>query len=91
MGHYGWNSGSMGAGGWVLMAVMMVVFWGGVVAIVFALIRYSASGRNDPPRTGTTEDPALRVLEERFARGDIDADEYTKRRDILRPAEHQSS
>jgi putative membrane protein len=27
---------------------------------------------------------ALRILDERFARGDIDADEYTKRRELLR-------
>jgi uncharacterized membrane protein len=26
----------------------------------------------------------MRILEERFARGEIDADEFTRRRDILR-------
>lgn len=85
MGHYGWDGGGMGAGAWVLMVMLMVVFWSGVVAIVLALVRHSGTGRDDRPRTGVPEDPALRVLEERFARGDIDADEYTKRRDILRP------
>ena len=85
MGHYGWDGGGMGAGGWVLMAMLMVVFWGGVVAVVLALFRHSVPGRINLPQTDAPEDPALRVLEERFARGDIDADEYTKRRDILRP------
>ncbi len=28
---------------------------------------------------------ALRILGERFARGEIDADEYAERRDLLRP------
>jgi uncharacterized membrane protein len=27
---------------------------------------------------------ALRILDERFARGEIDADEFTKRRDLLK-------
>lgn len=85
MGHYGWNGGGMGAGGWVFIAMLMVVFCGGVVAVVFALVHHSAPGRDDPPRVGAPEDPALRVLDERFARGDIDADEFTKRRDVLRP------
>ena len=85
MSHYGWDGGGMGSGGWVLMAMLMVLFWGGVVAVVIVLFRHSAPSGDDRPTIGATEDPALRVLEERFARGDIDADEYTKRRDILRP------
>lgn len=91
MGNYGWNGGGMNVEGWVLMAVLMVLFCGGVFAVVFALVRHSAFGRNDPPLTGASENSALRVLEERFARGDIDMDEYTERRDLLRPREHQPS
>jgi uncharacterized membrane protein len=37
------------------------------------------------PAAGTSsEDDALRVLDTRFARGEIDAEEYTSRRDLLR-------
>jgi hypothetical protein len=45
-------------------------------------------GLGDPwfsPRdTGSAPTNAMRVLEERFARGEIDADEFQRRRDILR-------
>ena len=50
MGHYGWDGGGMGAGGWVLMVMLMVIFWSGVVAIVLALFRHSATGRDDRPQ-----------------------------------------
>jgi putative membrane protein len=33
--------------------------------------------------SATTEDPALALLRERFARGEIDADEYEQRRRTL--------
>ena len=36
-----------------------------------------------PPAPTAGPDAALRVLEERFARGEIDAEEFTQRRDLL--------
>jgi putative membrane protein len=36
----------------------------------------------NPPSKGSSD--ALRILDERFARGEIDADEYTKRKELLR-------
>jgi putative membrane protein len=60
------------------------VFWGLVAAVVVYAIRATSRGREgagSPPRR---DDAALRILDERFARGDIDAEEYTQRRDLLR-------
>ena len=81
---YGWDGAGWGWAGWLFMAVLMVIFWAAVIAAVIAFVRYSGHGRNEPPSTGDGHDQALRILEERFARGDIDADEYTRRRDLLR-------
>lgn len=81
---YHWNGGAWGAGAWVGMALMMIVFWGAVAALVVYVVR--ASGRRDdgaPAGAGGPAD-AARVLDERFARGDIDVEEYTTRRDALR-------
>ncbi len=75
--HDGW-----GPGAWIAMAFVMLVFWTIVVAAVIALIR-SDHGRVQDRGAGRVDDPE-RILAERFARGEIDADEYQQRRDVLR-------
>ena len=78
-----WNGWGWGA--WFAMGFMMLVFWGFVAAVVIVAIR-SWGHRSDGPPAGAagSEGDALRVLEMRFARGEIDAEEYTSRRDLLR-------
>jgi putative membrane protein len=77
----------MGWGMWVFMAVIFVLFWSAIVAGIFLLVRY---GRDRPPSPSVSlgsegsGDRARQVLDERFARGEIDQDEYVKRRDLLR-------
>lgn len=78
-----WNYG-MGWAGWLLMSATMVAFWALVVFAVVALFR--GSSRNAPPappapRTGYD---AEQVLDQRFARGEIDTEEYHARREVLR-------
>ena len=78
-----WHDGSPGWGGWVLMSVMMVLFWGALifagVAVWKALSRDNrSSSRTDPAKS----DPEL-LLDERFARGEIDEDDYKRRRELL--------
>jgi putative membrane protein len=78
----GWYPDGMGWGGWVVMSLVMVAFWGlviwGVVAIFRGTTRDTGSaagpGRRDP----------VEILDERFARGEIDVDEYHARLDVLR-------
>ena len=68
-----------GAGGWLLMALLMLIFWGGVAAAIFAFVRLTAThGRAARP-----SGEARRLLDERFARGEIDAEEYVSRRELL--------
>jgi putative membrane protein len=67
---YGW-------GAWLAMSVGMVAFWAIVVVVVVAVVR---SLRDDSP----PGDQASRLLDERFARGDIDEHEYRTRRELLR-------
>ena len=85
----GWYSG-WGWGGWLGMSLLMLAFWGLVAVGVVALVR--TVRRDDQPRSA--EQPmrvsapdahARDILDERFARGEIDADEYTRRRDLLAP------
>ena len=57
--------------GWILVVTLLVVL---VVVLV----------RHDAPREGTGRSSAESLLSERFARGEIDEDEYRRRRRALR-------
>jgi putative membrane protein len=78
-----WHDGDWGAGDWTAMTLMMLLFWGGLIALVVWLARVGG-GRN-PRGVDETSLPetAEEVLAERFARGEIDEDEFTRRRDLL--------
>ena len=80
----GWhNGGGWDAGQWVAMALMMLIFWGTVAAVIVVLLRRPGVHHDTAPPRGT-HDNAERILGERFARGEIDEEEFTRRRDALR-------
>ncbi len=78
----GWYGGGAGWGGWLVMAVGMIAFWGLVVFAVVAIFR--GIGRTNGPADQPPRRDALQILDERFARGEIDADEYHARQAALR-------
>jgi putative membrane protein len=85
---YGWDGWSWG--GWVLMALAMVVFWALVITGVVITIHYVSGGSthaNPHPASGSPR--AEDVLSERFARGEIDEDEFRRRIAVIR--EHGAS
>jgi putative membrane protein len=65
--------------GWLWGWLMMAAFWVVIVLLVVWAVR--GSRRDDLDRTGRTG--AERTLHERFAQGEIDADEYEARRKVL--------
>ena len=74
-----WHNG-MGWGGWVVMTLTMVAFWSLVVFGVIAIFRSDRETRSS--RAPREPDP-MQILDERFARGEIDLDEYHARQDAL--------
>ena len=72
-----WHDDGFGAGGWLAMGFMMLIFW----AVIIAGVVWVARGRNQAPAPDANR--ARRILDERFARGEIDADEYRQRREHL--------
>ena len=68
--------GDWGWGAWVAMTVMMLAFWALVIWLVVTLMR-----------GGERRLDGESILAERFARGDIDEDEYSRRRELLRSSE----
>lgn len=71
-GGLGCGYGMMGGFGWLFMILVVVV----VVAAVLVLFRRSDDHRNRQIRGSLPLD----ILDERYARGEIDGDEYKKRR-----------
>ena len=76
-----WSHGDWGWGAWVTMTVVMVAFWG----LVFWLIASLARGAGPGPDAGRNADPE-RLLAERFAAGEIAAEEFQQRLETLRRA-----
>ena len=73
-------------GGWYGMffgPIMMVLFVAALVTVVVLLVRWlggTSHGQAWPPPSGKTP---VDLLKERFARGEIDKEEYEERRRIL--------
>ncbi len=82
--HYYYDNGGMHWGLWIVMIVALLVFFGLLawVALNITRPRDTHGGAPQPPADTNGSDP-LRILDERLARGDIEVDEYTRRRDLL--------
>lgn len=76
----GW---AMGGWGWIMMGLTMLVFWVVVIGLVVWLVRSTTQDRR-PRDRGLPEDRARSILAERYARGEIDTEEYERRLDALR-------
>lgn len=70
---FGWGAGWAG---WLTMTLSMIVFWGGLIWLVVWAVQQFA------PETRRPSD-ALIILEERFARGEIDQEEFERRKGAL--------
>ena len=80
MGPGGWHGG-WGWGHMVFGSLMMLLFLAAVVLTVVALVRWS--GGSSERREPSSASRALAILEERFARGEIDREEFEERRRTL--------
>ena len=79
--HHGWG---LGLGGWqsiLLGGVMMLLFWAGLFLLLFLLLR-GLTARDDSFRHASGQN-ALSILDDRYARGEIEADEYAEMKRVL--------
>ncbi|MBS3908541.1 MAG: SHOCT domain-containing protein [Actinobacteria bacterium] len=77
---WGWDGG-FGFGG-VFMLFVMVLFWGLFIAGIVYLVKV-LGGSGTAPAREPGGNKALDILKERYARGEIDTEEYTtKKREL---------
>lgn len=78
--------GMMNGGVWLWM-LLPLLFWGGLIAFaVWALIKVFPN-RGGGGNSGSHEDSAEDILRKRFARGEIDTDEYERSLEVLKDRE----
>jgi putative membrane protein len=70
--------------GWALALMIFgsLVFWGVLIVAAIALIRYTKRGEAGS-YSYAAPTPQQQILAQRFARGDIDEDEYKVRLQVL--------
>ncbi len=85
----GWQSGGWGMMGsgmmggfswWWFMPIFMILFWGLVIWGIVALVRGLNGSRGS---NSSRADSALEVLKKRYARGEINKEEYEEKKKDL--------
>jgi putative membrane protein len=78
--HMGWDDG----GTWVMLTLMILVAIAIVGGIIWAIVFAARSANQTGPGTAPTSGPNARdVLDQRYARGEIDTADYEERRSKL--------
>jgi len=64
--------------------LMMIVFWGGIILLIVLLVRWlGGAGASSHTSSAPSRQTPLEILQERFAKGEIDKDEYEERKRLL--------
>lgn len=81
-GYHMWGSGM----GWFMGPIMMLVFLGLAAAVVAIIIRwvFGAGGASSSSEPLDQNQNPLDILNERFAKGEIDKKEFEERKKVLR-------
>lgn len=77
---WGWN------GGWMIFgSLMMILFWGGLVAVLVLAVRgLTSTGAGSQEMRPQSQTP-LQILQTRYAKGEIDRQEYERMRSEIQP------
>jgi putative membrane protein len=78
--------GAFFGGGWGHMffgGFMMLFFWAGLIALIALAVRWVSSGTGGSGPMSSSVKTSRQILEERFARGEIDKDEFEDRKKAL--------
>ena len=71
---------------WAWMVLVLVVVAAAVITVSVLTVKGAGRGRAAlPPVSPAAEDEALRILRQRYARSEIDEDEFLRRQSALAP------
>lgn len=81
---WGMHGDDIGAGWFLVMVPLMVLFMGGMMWMMIRGMRGGSSpGSSAPSETPGTRESPSDILERRFAEGEISIEEYRARREVL--------
>lgn len=75
-----WHDMGWGMGGMPFGPIMMLLIWGAIIVFIVLAVRWFSVGT---PGGSGQSNRAREILEERFARGEIDKEEFEERRRLL--------
>src|SRR5664280_3398496 len=78
------NFGGGMAIGWIVWLLIVVLFWGLVIAAIVLGIRWLIRADRRGSHEGPATPDALELLRQRYARGEIDEAEYERRKIVLK-------
>jgi putative membrane protein len=80
---WGWGHGFGGFGGLGFLAVIpMLIFWGLIIiGVIFAIRAFGEHNRS--VLSQGSKSTALDILKERYAKGEIDTQEYEEKKRVL--------
>ncbi len=81
-GYGGYGNHPMMSGGWFMGPIMMILMIAVLAVAVFLVLKFLGIGTGAKDQHGA-RDNALAILNERFAKGEIDKAEYEERKKSL--------
>jgi putative membrane protein len=83
--YYGWGPGMMGWGGTMgwFGPLGMILFWVVIILVIVLLIRGIRTSKGTGQESGPAPESALEILKKRYARGEINKEEYLERKKDL--------
>ncbi len=85
-GYWGMGPGMMG--GWGMGwfgGIFMMLFWALIIVALVFFIRWLVRSSDNRSETRLSQSRALEILKERYARGEIDTEEFEQKRRLLEP------
>lgn len=80
---WGWHDSGWSWGHMIFGGAMMIAFWGGIIVLIVLMVRWlGGAGHSSADHRSRGKVP-IDILKERFAKGEIDREEFEERKKLL--------